>query len=136
MLLGLTALLAALPAIASAADYEVEVCTAASPAGDGIAITQPASAPLYFEPCGTAAINGIVQGTAGGTVPEGTSQSWTLSAPANTRIHTLELTSSFAPGGSFLDWVLSTSPPARRPKGRDTRSTPPRSPVVCSAPRS
>ena len=109
LLLGLTALFAALPSIASAAEYEVEVCTPASPAGDGIAITQAATPPLYFEPCGTAMVGGIVQGTTGGIVPEGSSQSWTLSAPANTRIHTLELTSSFAPGGSFLDWVLSTS---------------------------
>jgi len=96
------------PAFSAAAEYEVEVCTPASPSGEGLEVTHPAAPPVFFEPCGTAVVGGILEGTSGGTVPEGTLESWTLAAPANTRIDAIELTSNFALGKSFLGWVLST----------------------------
>lgn len=107
-LTGLAIPAAGSPAPAGAAEYEVEVCTPSSPAGEGIEVTDPATPPVFFEPCGTAVVGGILQGTIGGTVPEGTQSSWTLSAPANTRLDAIELTSNFTLGKSFLDWVLST----------------------------
>lgn len=115
------------PSVASAAEYEVEVCTQSSTLGDGIVTaTEGDPRPIFFDPCGIVLFNGIRQGKPAGTVASMAASSWTLVAPENTRFLTLNLEQSFfSSARSFLDWFLFSGTGAQLFHVRDDRPLPP-----------
>lgn len=84
---------------ASAADYEVEVCTLSSPAGDGITTqVEQGSTNLFGQGCGVEVTGGLQQiglGSMQGQPITG-SETWTLRAPSNTKIDTLKANRAFS----------------------------------------
>jgi hypothetical protein len=107
------------PAASAAADYEVQVCTLTSPAGDGIATAvDPGSRRLSGQGCGVEIVGGLQQivlppAAVGETVTG--AEHWTLTAPDGTKIDTLQVNRAFSSSPNWpngVGWELRTGPDA------------------------
>jgi len=102
------------PAASSAAgEYEVEICTPESKAGDQIAVGEDGGFGIHTFPCVPFGESmGILQEADG--VSRG-GEHWTLRAPPGTRIHELDATRFFSSSSRWsggLEWRLVTGPDA------------------------
>jgi hypothetical protein len=113
--LAFIALAVAPTAVASAAEYEVEVCTPTATGGHGMVFSSENSEELFNFSCGTPA-DGSVRQESGEGMSNG-AVLWTLPAPQDTTIHTLELERIIERGGftpqnhTSLSWALEVKTP-------------------------
>jgi hypothetical protein len=100
---------------AAAADYTVEVCTAASSGGDGLTYTEQNPGSIFLKRCGETAPGTILVGSPlGGREEPGASAFWELTAPAATRIEEINFKALGIPSNpgepgqpaSFLEWFF------------------------------